>query len=143
MCTTRGERRLISFRCQKECVESKLDGQTDSHSVYSANPRVVQNFYTKSIRIVDKDNFDLHIFQFNIDFAIFGSFLRFKFSQQPLNSRWKMLEYISMQNLIKMNTVWFKGYEHFHKLTTTSPTDAQQSIVHQKRLLRMSVVRQC
>ena len=24
MCTTRGERRLISIRCQKECVESKL-----------------------------------------------------------------------------------------------------------------------
>ena len=24
MCTTRGERRIISFRCQKECMESKL-----------------------------------------------------------------------------------------------------------------------
>ena len=24
MCTTRGERRLISIECQKECVESKL-----------------------------------------------------------------------------------------------------------------------
>ena len=24
MCTTRGERRLISIRCQKECVESEM-----------------------------------------------------------------------------------------------------------------------
>ena len=24
MCTTRGERRLISIRCKKECVENKL-----------------------------------------------------------------------------------------------------------------------
>ena len=24
MCTTRGQRKLISIRCQKECVESKL-----------------------------------------------------------------------------------------------------------------------
>ena len=35
MCTTRGERKSISIRCQKECVESKLDGQTDSHRNYS------------------------------------------------------------------------------------------------------------
>ena len=34
MCTTRGERRLIRIRCQKECVESILNGQTDSHSDY-------------------------------------------------------------------------------------------------------------
>ena len=31
----RSERRLISIRCQKECVESKLDGQADSHRDYS------------------------------------------------------------------------------------------------------------
>ena len=29
------------------------------------------------------DNFDLHIFQFMIDFVIFDSFLRFQFLQQP------------------------------------------------------------
>ena len=29
------------------------------------------------------DNFDLHIFQFNMDFVIFESFPRFSFSQQP------------------------------------------------------------
>ena len=39
MCTTHGERRLISIRCQKECLESKLEGQMDSHSDYSANFR--------------------------------------------------------------------------------------------------------
>ena len=50
MCTTRGERRLISIRCQKECVESKYDGQTDTHSEYSAHLWVVQNFDTKSIK---------------------------------------------------------------------------------------------
>ena len=44
MCTTRGECRLISIRCQKECVESKLDGQTDSHRIYSTYLEVVQNF---------------------------------------------------------------------------------------------------
>ena len=33
--------------------------------------------------IVVIDNFDLNIFQFNIDFVIFDSFLRFIFSQQP------------------------------------------------------------
>ena len=37
MCTTHGERRLISIRCQKECLESKLDGQTGPHSDNSAN----------------------------------------------------------------------------------------------------------
>ena len=48
MCTTRGEKRLISVQFQKECVESKLDGQMDSHADYSAHLRVVQNFDTKS-----------------------------------------------------------------------------------------------
>ena len=50
MDTTRGERRLISIRCQKEFVESKLDEQTDSHSEYSAHQWVVQNFDTKSLK---------------------------------------------------------------------------------------------
>ena len=30
MCPTRGERRLISVECQKECVKSQFNGQTDS-----------------------------------------------------------------------------------------------------------------
>ena len=50
MCMTRGEHRLISIQCQKECVESKLDGQPDVHSDYSAHMRVVQNFNTKSLK---------------------------------------------------------------------------------------------
>ena len=41
MYTTHGERRLTRIRCQKECLESKLDGQTDSHNDYSAYLRVV------------------------------------------------------------------------------------------------------
>ena len=36
MCTTRGERRLISIRCQMEFVESRSDGHTGSHSDYNA-----------------------------------------------------------------------------------------------------------
>ena len=50
MCTTRGDRRLISNRCQKECVESKIDGQTDSHSDNSAHEQVVIFFDTKSLK---------------------------------------------------------------------------------------------
>ena len=34
---THGERRLISIQCQKECLENKLDGQTDSHSDNSSH----------------------------------------------------------------------------------------------------------
>ena len=49
VCTTHGECILISIRCSKECLESKLDRQTDSHSDYSAYLRVVQNFDTKSL----------------------------------------------------------------------------------------------
>ena len=37
MCTTHGVRRLISIRCQKECLESKFDGQTNSHNDHSAS----------------------------------------------------------------------------------------------------------
>ena len=29
MCMTRGKRRLISFQCQMECVEGKLDSHRD------------------------------------------------------------------------------------------------------------------
>ena len=67
----------------------------------------MQNFGTKSLKYVVIDNFDLHIFQFNIDFVIFGSFLRFKFSKQPLHCfayQWldnvKINKPYSMQNLI-------------------------------------------
>ena len=44
----------------------------------SAHLRFVQNFDTKSLTIAVIDNFHLHIFffQFNIDFKIFGIFLR-------------------------------------------------------------------
>ena len=50
MCTLRCERSIsISIRCQKECAESKLDGQTDSPSDYSAQLGVVQNFDTKTL----------------------------------------------------------------------------------------------
>ena len=74
MCTTRSERTLSSIRYQKECVESNMDGQTDSHSNYSAHLRVVPSL---NIFVVI-DNCDLHIlfffffffffFQVNIDF---------------------------------------------------------------------------
>ena len=67
MWTARGKRRLISIRCQKGCVESKLNGQMNSHSDYIAHVRVVQNS-------VVKDDFDLHYFQFKINIAIFGIF---------------------------------------------------------------------
>ena len=60
MCTSSGERRSISIPCQKECLESKLDGWTDSHSDDSAHLRVVQYFDTKSLKnSVVIDNFDL------------------------------------------------------------------------------------
>ena len=62
-------------------MESKLNGQTDSRSDYSVHLRIVQNFrYQVFLNIVFIDNFDLHIFQFDKDFVIFGSFLRVKFS---------------------------------------------------------------
>ena len=47
MCMTRGERRLICIKCQKESVESKLDEQTDLHSDYTVHLWVVQNFDIK------------------------------------------------------------------------------------------------
>ena len=64
MCTTRGERRLISIRCQKECLENKLDGQTDLHSDYNTPAGDIKHLYTVVI-----------------DFIV-GSFLHLKFSQQ-------------------------------------------------------------
>ena len=72
MCSTRGERRLIRIWYQKECVESKLDGQTDSHSDYSLQLWAVQ------IKIL----LLLIISKFNTYFVIFGSLLCFKLSQQ-------------------------------------------------------------
>ena len=50
MYTTRGETGLISIWCQMECMESTLDGQTDSHCDYSAHLWVMQNFETKSLK---------------------------------------------------------------------------------------------
>ena len=44
---------------------------------------------------------------------------------------------------LMVDTMRFKSYEHFHLLTLTDQTDAKQSHVHLKRLLRMPVVRQC
>ena len=81
MFTTRGEgTALISIQCQKECVESKLDGQTDAHGDYSAHLPDVQNVDTRTYSVVI-DNFDLHIFPFNIDFVNFDRFLCYKLSQ--------------------------------------------------------------
>ena len=62
MCMTHGEHRLISSRCQKEDLESIFNGQTDSHSDYSAYLRVVQNFDSKSLKYCFIDNFVLGIF---------------------------------------------------------------------------------
>ena len=45
MCSTRVERRLIRIWYQKEYVESKLDGQMDSHSDFSAHMWVEQIKY--------------------------------------------------------------------------------------------------
>ena len=59
----------------RDCLESKLDGQTDSQSHYSAYLWVVHNFDTKSLNIVFIDSFILHIFTIKIDFAIFCIFL--------------------------------------------------------------------
>ena len=42
MWKTRGEHKFINIRCQKECVESKYDGQMDSHSDYSAHLWVIK-----------------------------------------------------------------------------------------------------
>ena len=52
-------------------MESKLNGQMDSHSNYSAHVWVVQNFDSFQ-NIVVKDDFDLHYFQFKINILIFS-----------------------------------------------------------------------
>ena len=64
MWTTHGERKSISIWYQREYLESKLEGQTDSYSDYSAYLRVVHNFDTKSLKYCFIDNLVLHIFQF-------------------------------------------------------------------------------
>ena len=61
-------------------MESKLEGQTDAHGDYSAHLRDVQNVDTRTYSVVI-DNFDLHIFPFNIDFVNFGRYLSFRLSQ--------------------------------------------------------------
>ena len=82
MYTTRGERRLISIMWQKECVQSKRGGQTNSRSIVIVHTCRSCKISTPSPQhIVVIDNFDLHIFQSEIDFVIFDIFLRFKFSQ--------------------------------------------------------------
>ena len=55
-------------------MESKLNGQTDSHSEHSAHLWVVQTFRYKVFNILLLlmiSDFDLHIFQFKIDIVIF------------------------------------------------------------------------
>ena len=52
MYTIRSERRLISIRCQKECVGNELDRLTDSHSDFDAQLWVVQNVDTIFLIIV-------------------------------------------------------------------------------------------
>ena len=54
-------------------------------------------------------------------------------------SGWTMLICTS---ILSKYTMRFKSYEHFHQLTTTGSTDAQQSLVRQKWLLRMPMNRQ-
>ena len=71
ICTTRSECRLIK--------QSKLNGQTDSHSDYCAHLWLVQNFNTKSSNIVVIDDFELNVSQFKINFVIFDIYLRLKF----------------------------------------------------------------
>ena len=44
MCTAHGERTIISVKYQTECVERKLDEQTDSHSGYSTHLRVERKY---------------------------------------------------------------------------------------------------
>ena len=47
-------------------MESKLDGQTDSRSDYSAHMWVTQNFDIKSLKMFEVDNLDLHIFNLKL-----------------------------------------------------------------------------
>ena len=58
-------------------MENKLDGQTDSHSHYSADLWVIQNVHTKDLKCFFLYNFDLYNFQFNIDFYDVLQFSRF------------------------------------------------------------------
>ena len=54
------------IRYLKEWLESKLNGQRDSHNDNSAYMWIVQNFDNKSLKYVVIDYFNLIIFQFKI-----------------------------------------------------------------------------
>ena len=78
---------------------------------------------------------------------IFGRFLCFKFSQLACHRfTYLLMNNVKINNYAKIDPkilcARFESHEHFYLLTTTDWTDAQQSIVHHKRLLSMSVVRQ-
>ena len=50
------------------------------------------------------DNFDLHILQFDTYFVIFGSFLRFKFSQQPRHRfAYEWLDNVKINKYVKFD----------------------------------------
>ena len=55
-------------------MENTIDGQTDSHSDYSAQLRVVHMAIPNLQNIVVIDNIDLQFFHFNINCVIFGTF---------------------------------------------------------------------
>ena len=68
--------------------ESKLNGQTDTHSDYSAHLWVVQNF----------DSLLLLMFSIcKIDIVIFGRFLRCNFVMVLHTSGWTMFKLTSMR----------------------------------------------
>ena len=89
-------------------MESKLNGQTDSNSNYSTHLLVMHNFDTKYLNIVTLNyssyDFDLHIFQYKIDIAFFGRFLRLKFSQQPRHD-FAYIVPVAAQCLLKKYTI--------------------------------------
>ena len=97
MCTTRGERRFISIRCQMECVESKLD----SHSDYSAHLQVLKNLDTK----VSK-----------------GAKIRNRYNQVPhLTQNTSLKNSVILDNfdsIVSIYTMWFKSYEQLYQLTS-------------------------
>ena len=75
MFTTHGERRLFSIGCPKKCFESKLDGQTDSNSDYSAYLRVVH-------KLVKLQHAILHIIT---QPSIYGVIVYFLLCHESLN----------------------------------------------------------
>ena len=76
MCTTYGERKSMGIRCQKKCLESKFDGQTDSHSDYSAYLRVVPSFYTKSLHLGDNRIQNFHLGRYIVGYTVRNLVLR-------------------------------------------------------------------